>query len=146
MGSIQRIFISLLIFSLVIAGCTSDEDKKREHFARGNDFFEKGDFKSARIEFKNAIQIDPGYIEAHMQLGETSLKLGDAQSAFRAYAAVAELAPDNVKAQLKLATFFLLAKKYADSRKKIDLVLTQEPRNTDALLIRATLSANENEP
>ena len=99
MGCTNRSIISLLIIFLALTGCASDEEKKLAHYNKGSEYFEKGDFKSARIEFKNAIQVDPDYVDALMQLGETSLKLGDAQSAFRAYSTVAEIEPDNIQAQ-----------------------------------------------
>jgi Tfp pilus assembly protein PilF len=46
-----------LIAGLIIAGCASDEEKKAIHFEKGKSYFEKGDFKSARLEFINAIQM-----------------------------------------------------------------------------------------
>jgi len=44
-------------------------------------------------------------------------------------------------AQLKLATFLMLAKQFEDARAKVDLVLNQEPNNVDALLLLAGLQA-----
>ena len=101
---------------LALAGCSSKEDKKQSHLTQGKEYFDKGEFKSAKIELKNAIQIDPKFAQAYMLLAETSLKLGEAQEAFRAYSAVAELDPANTEAQLKLATFLLLAQKYDEAR------------------------------
>ena len=92
-------------------GCSANEEKKASHFKKGQTYFEKGDYKSAELEFRNAIQIDPEFVAAYESLGETYLRLVDPHGAFREYFKVAKLDPQNTKASLKLATFFLLAKK-----------------------------------
>jgi len=60
---IKIVSIFILSIAFLILGCASDEEKKQAHFAKGNAYFEEGEFKSARLEFKNAIQIDPKYKE-----------------------------------------------------------------------------------
>ncbi|MBW1754395.1 MAG: tetratricopeptide repeat protein [Deltaproteobacteria bacterium] len=86
---IKFVSFFILVIAFLILGCASDEEKKQAHFSKGNAYFEKGEYKSARLEYKNAIQIDPKYKQAHQKLGETNLKLGDAQGAFRAFSIVA---------------------------------------------------------
>ena len=56
------------------------------------------------IEFKNAIQIDSQYLDAHKQMVETYLKLGDPKGAFREYMMIEKLDPDNLNAKLKRST------------------------------------------
>ena len=121
--------ISLLfvLTALTVFACSSDQEKKQSHFEKGNAYYEKGEYKSAKLEYKNAIQIDSKYIQAYQKLGETNLKLGDAQGAFRAFSIVADLDPENIDAQLKLATFLMLAKQYDSAGLKVDLVLNQDP-------------------
>jgi len=80
-----------LMIALMAGGCSTDEQKKRAHYEKGEAYYAKGEYKAAKIELKNAVQIDPKYAAAQLKLAETSLKLGEAQEAFRAYAAVAEL-------------------------------------------------------
>ena len=144
MSRLKVIFSVFLIISVLVSGCSSDEEKKASHFEKGLAYFEKGEYKSARLEFKNAVQIDAKYVNAYQKLGETNLKLGDAQKAYRAYSIVAELEPANIEAQLKLATFLMLAKKHEDAGKKVALVLNREPDNIDALLLRGGLYSLEN--
>ena len=67
----------LLIFVLlafVFVGCASDEEKKLSHFEKRRSYFEEGQYKSAVLELKNALQIDPGYLDAWLQLAETYMK------------------------------------------------------------------------
>ena len=100
----------LLIFVLlafIVAGCTSDDDKKLGHLEKGQAYFEKGEYQSAVLEFKNAVQIDPQYVAAYIPLAETFMKLGDLQNAFNVYAKVAELAPDNIEADPGKADLYI---------------------------------------
>ena len=128
-----------LVVLLTLAGCSSKEDKKQAYLAHGKEYFAQGEFKAAKIELKNAIQMDPKFTQAYMLLAETSLKLGEAQEAFRAYSAVAEIDPANTEAQVKLATFLLLAQKYDEARRRVDGILAREPNNVEALLLLAAL-------
>ena len=56
-----RMKIFLLMFLFVFAtmfGCSSDEEKKVAFLEKGKAYFEKGEYKSAELEFKNEIQIE----------------------------------------------------------------------------------------
>ena len=61
MDRLKALGVVLLIAALAFYGCSSDEEKKLSHLEKGKQYFEKGEYKSAQIEFKNAIQIDPDY-------------------------------------------------------------------------------------
>ena len=101
MSRMKTVLLVFLISAVTLYGCASEEEKKRSHLEKGNAYFEKGAYGSAKIEFKNAIQIDPKYVEALVKLGETLLKLGDTYGAFRVYSQLAELDPDNIDAHIK---------------------------------------------
>ena len=47
--------------AFVAAGCGGPEQKKMKFYNKGKALFEKGDLRKARLEFKNAIQIDPKF-------------------------------------------------------------------------------------
>ena len=136
-------FLSILTVAMILYGCASDEEKKLAHFEKGKAYFEKGDYKAAIIEFKNATQIDPKYKEVYSHLGQAYLKAGDLRGAFRAYAILAELDPDNTEAQLNLSRFLMLGRQFAESREKIDAILNKEPDNIEALLMLAGLLGRE---
>ena len=74
---------TLMALTFIFIGCSSDEEKKASHLEKGKTYFESGEYKSAELEFRNAIQIDPEFVDAYARLGETYLKLGDPRGAFR---------------------------------------------------------------
>jgi len=143
MSHFHKLCLLALLVGLTFWACSSDEEKKVAHFENGVAYFREGKFKSARLGFENALQIDAKYIEALEFLGKTYLKLGDARRAFRVYVKVAELEPDNIEAQIKLATFHWLAQNHGKSRKAVDAILTMDPANIEGLLLHGGLLGQE---
>lgn len=135
-----------LLLVMLITGCASKEEKLQSHIDKGKNYFDKGEFAAAEIEFKNAIQINPESVEANRQLAETYLKAGKVPEAFQQYSMVIKLDPNNKDALLKLATFNMLARKFEESEKYVQAVLAQEPNNIDALFLRAGLYEMRGEP
>ena len=117
MRHLYRSSICILICFILLVVCASDEEKKKAHLKKGEAYFDKGEYESAELEFRNAIQIDPEFVDAYLKLGETYLKLGKPQNAFREYRMVAQLDPDNRDALLKLATFYMLGRKIDEAVK-----------------------------
>ena len=108
----QLRMLLIILFSLaVFFSCSSDEEKKADYLKSGMAYFEKEDYKSAEIEFKNAVQIDPQCLEAYINLAKTCLRTGNARGAFKAYSRASQIDPKNIDVQLKLATFMVLGKK-----------------------------------
>ena len=101
---ISKFLIFIALAGFIALGCVSEEGKKLAHVEKARQHLANGGYKNARLELENAVQIDPGYVEAHRLLGETHLKLGRPQEAFHAYTRVEKLAPENIEAQLRLAT------------------------------------------
>ena len=138
---VRRPFMPLIIILSIglCLSCASDEEKIQKYLTSGDQYFSQEEYRSAEIEFKNAIQIDPNLVEAHLKLGETYLKLGNAREAFREFNAAAQIDPNNMDTQLKLATFLFLGKQDDLAREKVALILAANPQNPEALLLRGGL-------
>ncbi len=141
---LKLIFVTLILFVFVI-GCSSPEDKKLSHFNKGNAYFEAKKFKSAEIEFKNAIQIDSRYKDALLKLGDTMMKLGQGRQAFSAYSQVEKISPDNIQALINLTTFYFLDNRLDEANARIEKVLAQDKNNIEALYLRAQILTRQNE-
>ena len=141
----MKIIVLILFVFLSVTGFffKSDDEKKADHYNKGKVFIEEGDLKSAELELRNAIQIDPEYADAYLLLGETLLKLGNAQEAFQAYGKVEQLDPENIDVRLRLASFLLLAKQTDMAKERLDAVLAIAPENTDALMMMAAVQEQE---
>lgn len=133
------IIATMILVMPLVWSCSSDEDKKTAHLDKGIAFIEKKEYKSAIIELKNALQIDPKFTQAYVQLAQAHMQLNDPQEAFKAYSRVEVLAPDNLDAKIKLATFYILGKHNDEARKRVDEVLAKEPDNAEALSLLGSL-------
>lgn len=137
----------LLLFLLLMVACTDDrrkiEEKKYAHYEKGMIFLDAGDNKSAVVELKNAIEIDPRFAEARYQMALTYVKLSQQANAIKELTKVVSIAPKNLDAQTKLAELLLLTNKRDAGRELIDKVLFNKPDNVNALLLLARLELKE---
>jgi len=62
------LFVGVVI--LALAACGGPEEKRAKFFERAKGFYEKGDWVKARLEVKNALQIDPKFAEGYQLLGQ----------------------------------------------------------------------------
>lgn len=128
--------------SLLICACSKDpEVAKREFLANGDKYAAAGKDREAIVEYRNALQQDPRFGQARYKLAETHAKLGELQEAYPEYMRAADLLPDDKNAQLKAATMLLMARQFEDGRERADKVLELDPRNVQALILRANALA-----
>jgi len=124
------VFITIMMFA-----CESPEEKKMNAFNRGDVFYEKGKYAEAKLEFKNAIQVDPEFTEAYYKLGMVKFKQGKIKEAYKNFSQAVKLSPEHLNSQLQLGRFFLAAKAADKALKKADLILKTDTENQDALFI-----------
>jgi Tfp pilus assembly protein PilF len=94
------------------------EEKRDKFVAEGKEYYQKGDYIKARLQFTNALQIDPKFPEAHLWLGKTELKLGNPRNAYGNLSQAAELKPQLTEAQILLGQMLLLAKQLDRAEEK----------------------------
>ncbi len=80
------------------------------------------------------------------QLYLSNKQVDDAILIFQAIADREGLNVNGAKAKTKLASLWLLSKKTAEASKLIEDVLVEDPKNTDALLVRAALALANKDP
>jgi len=79
---------------LLLVSCSGPEAKKMKFFGKGKDLYEKGELVKAKLEFKNAVQIDPKFADAFPGcLGMVALKEGDIKTAFGNLSKAVQLDP-----------------------------------------------------
>ena len=118
MTSSRRLTAAILVLLvLFLSACNDPNEKKIKHYKRALEYIKIDDNKSAVIELKNAIQIDPKYGEARYQLGLLYLKNGDPRAAFGELQRTVTLDPNNLDAGVKVAEFYLLSRDQKQCRK-----------------------------
>jgi tetratricopeptide (TPR) repeat protein len=135
----------LLILALA-AGCGGPEEKKLKFFNKGKELYEKGQYTEAKLEFKNAVQIDPKYADAYYMFGMVEMKSGNPRGAYGNFMKTVELDPKHMLAHLELGRLFLGARMLDKAQEQIDLVLKEEPKNEEALLVQSAIYLVNKDP
>lgn len=149
-----------LSLGLVLAGnlgCTA-QAKKERHLKKAEAFYQKGDYAKAEIEYLNARRFEFTNALAASRLAMIYARQGDNQIALQAIGFALALSPTNTELQLRQGMLFQglslqfesMAVQYGDvdmqrealmlrrsSRETAAKVLSQEPRNGEALLVLA---------
>ena len=128
---------TILTLLILVAACGSPDEKKMAFFEKGKSLLEAGDVVSARLEFKNAIQIDPDFAEAYHYLGKIELRQKNGKAAFGALARAVKLDPENIEARLDLGRLFLAGNALDRAEEQVDAVLEIKPGHVDAILLKA---------
>jgi cellulose synthase operon protein C len=107
---IIRLTLACCFLSL-LAACNRDPNvRKQKYFDSGQKYFADGKYREAEIQFRNAIQIDSRFAQAHYQLSQTYLRLGDSYRAFQELNRTVELDPANYRAQTDIANLLTAAR------------------------------------
>ena len=128
---------------LLVAGCSSPEERLAEHLRRADAYFEDEKWSEARIEYWNALKIDPDHAEAHFRMAEALMRLNEFRDARWRYQESIRLAPDQLGWRIKLAELLILFNANRDGLEQIAAVLERDPQNVDALVLRGVALARE---
>lgn len=140
----RSLVVRLLIFCSLLAcgltGCSRDPNvRKQKYFESGEKYFAEGKYREAIIQYSNAIQIDDRFVQAHSQLAQAYLKIGDGHVWQELYRTI-DLAPDNYRAQTDLANLLVTIKnpdgspnqdKLREAKTHLDLLRDKLPNSVE---------------
>ncbi|MFZ1138923.1 MAG: tetratricopeptide repeat protein, partial [Candidatus Sulfotelmatobacter sp.] len=99
-----RLLLACSVLSAMLTGCSRDPNvRKQKYLDSGEKYSSEGKYREAVIQFRNAILIDSRFAQAHYDLSQAYLKLGDSNDAFQELTRTVDLAPDNYRAHTDLA-------------------------------------------
>src|SRR5437868_7735752 len=137
-------FLLLVTLASVVTSCSRDPKLRRDKFLQsGQQYFDKGDYQAANIEFRRAIQVDPRFAETYYRLAVTDLRLRRWQDAYRSLQKSIEIDSNHVPARLELATLEFAAHQNAKARQDVEIALAKEPNNLNAHLLVGQISISE---
>jgi tetratricopeptide (TPR) repeat protein len=113
---LTRLIPVILAVLAALVSCSRDPNVvKKRYFESANKYFDKGQYKQASIQYRNALKQDPKYAAAHYKLALTFLKTGDITGAHNAFRRAMELlpkdSPDRIDSIVKLSEIYLQAAK-----------------------------------
>ena len=117
------------------------------YFVQGLQAQRKRRLPEAVTAYRAATQADPGYFEAHYNLGLAAFEVGNWNLSLNAYENALAITADSVNARFNFALALKQAGYYRDAANELETVLTGKPDETRAHLTLANLYAQQlNEP
>ncbi|MBI2486787.1 MAG: tetratricopeptide repeat protein [Deltaproteobacteria bacterium] len=74
----------------------------KAHFDRGIDYYAEGQYNQVIDEFKEALKINPNYVDAYYNLGNVYYAKGEYNQAIDEYKEILRINPNDIEARFKL--------------------------------------------
>jgi Tfp pilus assembly protein PilF len=132
-----RARLALVFLVALVVGCSGGEARKVRHMEKGQSFLAAGNFEKARIEFRNALQIDPNDSEVRYENGVVDEKLGNQREAAQFYQGAIDRNADNAPARAALGRLYVLAGAPRQALEIIKPSLDKHPDDPGLLTVRA---------
>lgn len=132
----------LLAITTFLVGCSRDPNvRKLKYFESGQRYFEKGKYREAFIQFSNAVQVDPGYADAHYHLAQACLRLERWTPAYEELIKTLEIQKWNYSAHLDLANLLIAARDFKQAQEHVDVLRREQTTNPMVHVAAANLYA-----
>ena len=129
----------LVLATVQLAACGSRQERAQTYYQNGMSYIEKQDFVKARIELKNALQLNADMLEAWRavaQIDEHDKNLGALNESLRR---IVELDPKDIQSRMKLTKLLLLNGALDDALKMVNGASEIAPQNADILALKAAV-------
>ncbi|MFC4308011.1 tetratricopeptide repeat protein [Steroidobacter flavus] len=123
------------------AACSNGEARKVSYLERGEKYFAEQNYDKARIEARNALQIDPNYVEARYLAGRVAEKKAEIREAAGNYQAVLDTNPKFNQARAALARLLLFGGMPDKSLELVEAGLKDDPQSAALLTVRGAVQA-----
>lgn len=103
----------------------------RDHFARGKEYAEDGDYQKARKELEKAIKMSPDYPEAHCLMGFIMVQTGRSREAVAHLRKAVSMRPASATAHLYLSKAYARMGEINESQKEYQIARRLDPSVMD---------------
>jgi len=128
-------FCGIIAFFTMLAACAPKEEKALSYVQEGKALMEQGNADKARVQFKNALQINPRLAEAYYNMGLLDEKSQNWKGAFGNMSEAVRLDPNLVDAHLKLGQLYLGAHQFDKASQEVAIVKQIKPELVGAFTL-----------
>lgn len=141
----MRKALLLVTAAMLCMACEKPADKEQRHLRNGNEYFAKGMYAEARLEYKNAAQIMPTDAEPRYRLGLVDEAQDDPKNAIGNFMAAEQQNKHHHAAMLKVAHYFLLVGAFDEADHRIADVIREASDNAEAYALRGAILLRKKE-
>jgi len=142
MKTFKNIALVCMLATLLV-GCGSSVDSAGSYIESGKALLAEGKPEKARLEFKNAIQVDPKVAESYYQLALLDGKSKNWKAMFANLQRAEQLDAKHFDAIVKLGRLYLLSGDTALALEQAVKVIKEDPENTKAWVLKSSVSLKE---
>ena len=135
-NSMKRL-LTLLLCVYLLAACSSGEERQAMYLERAQQYFDDGVYDKARIDVRNALQINDKHAGARYLFAKLFEVDKNWREMYGNLRRAIELDPELLPARIRLGHLYLLNRQYDNAVEEADYVLTLDERNADALALRS---------
>jgi tetratricopeptide (TPR) repeat protein len=137
------------VASVVVAiasgsGCRGNPQAKAQQFlAAGQQSLHKGDYQTAAIQIRSALQLDPKSTDAQYALAQTELALHEWPDAAHSLDRTLEIDPSRLDARLSRAQLYLAAREFAKAADDASTVVEKDSQSGAAYRVLGAALAGD---
>ncbi len=135
--------VILLVASLTLAACKSEEEQAAEYYNSAMDLLAAGDTERAKVELRNALQIDTFDVESRRAFAQIMMKENSPDVAYRNYLYIVEKNPDTPDVRLILAELAIEFGELAEARRHGEAAIALVPDDPRAKILQAVFDYQE---
>src|SRR5271156_1698530 len=125
-----RTAVLAISIALLLGACSRDPQKaKIKYLAEGQKYMKKGQYGDASVEFRNALRLDPRFVDAYYQLAQADLAQRDWPGAYASLGKAIELDPGRLDARLDRGRLYLAAWQFDKAEEEANSILQKEPKS-----------------
>jgi tetratricopeptide (TPR) repeat protein len=137
----QRIRPFIACLAACAALAAAGACRKGPSTARGDEYFNKHDYRAAILEYRAVIARNERDGVTRQKLARAYRASGAMREAWGEYARAADLLPDDMGAQMDAAEALLQTGQFQDARSRADLVIARDPDNVRAHTVKGLATA-----
>lgn len=136
---LNKAAIIIVLLMPMLMSCSGAAEREEKYLHSAEKYFKEENYKKAKVEIKNVLQINPKNSQARVLLGKLNQADHDYRSAYQNFKAALDEDSKQVDARLELAKIYLSAGKDVEAKKLVDEVLSIDPKVNEAKALSAGL-------